>query len=135
VDRQARGALNPKSARFGRDRRIRKSAEFGFVLKGGRRGATPLVSVSIVSARAPGRIGISASAKVGGSVERNRARRLVREYYRQAYRNSAPYDIVVNLKAGFAALSADEVRRTLDEALSKAIATGSRPGRHPHSVR
>ncbi len=60
---------------------------------------------------------------------------MVREYYRHAYRNSAPYDIVVNLRPGFAALSADEVRKTLDEALSKAIAAGSRPGRHPHSER
>ncbi|MBK5257087.1 MAG: ribonuclease P protein component [Vicinamibacteria bacterium] len=127
--------MNPGSARFGRNRRIRKSAEFGLVLRTGRRGATPLVSVAIVPAQGPGRIGISASVKVGGSVKRNRARRLVREYYRKAYRNAAPYDIVVNLKPGFAELSADEVRKALDEALSKAIATGKHPGRCPHPVR
>jgi ribonuclease P protein component len=94
-----------------------------------------MVSVAIVPAIGPGRIGISASAKVGGSVQRNRARRLVREYYRKTYANTAPFDMVVNLKPGFAELSADEAKKTLDDALSKAIATGRPSGRSPHPIR
>jgi len=65
---------------------------------------------------------------VGGSVQRNRARRLVREYYRQTHRGSAPYDIVVNLKPGFADLSADLVGKALADALTKAINAGKRRG-------
>jgi RNase P protein component len=53
---------------------------------------------------------------------------MVREYYRQTYRGSAPYDIVVNLKPGFAALSADQVANALADALSKAINAGKRRG-------
>lgn len=116
------------SARFGRDRRIRKSEEFGAILRAGSRGAAALLSVAIIPARGPGRIGISASTKVGGAVERNRARRLVREYYRKAYGRSAPYDIVVNLKPGFAELSAAQAARAFMEAVSAAVAAGKRGG-------
>lgn len=53
---------------------------------------------------------------------------MVREYYRRKYRGSAPYDIVVNLKPGFAELSADQVATALADALSKAITAGKRRG-------
>lgn len=126
--------MSPGSARFGRDRRIRKSDEFGAILKVGSRGTTPLLTVAIVPTHGPGRIGISAPVKVGDSVRRNRARRLVREHYRQTSMRATPYDIVFNLKPGFAELSAAEAGSVLDEALSKAIAAGKRPGRRPHPV-
>jgi len=115
-------------ARFGRERRVLTGDEFAAILKDGSRGATSVVSVAIIPAGGPGRIGISASTRVGGSVQRNRSRRMVREYYRQTYRGSAPYDIVVNLKPGFAALSADQVANALADALSKAINAGKRRG-------
>lgn len=126
--------MSPGSARFGRDRRIRKSDEFGVILKVGSRAATPFLSVAIVPARGPGRIGISAPVRIGDSVRRNRARRLVREHYRRTSMRATPYDIVFNLKPGFAELSAAEAGNVLDEALSKAIAAGKRPGRRPHPV-
>ena len=127
-------AKTTRRATFGRDRRIRKSADFAALLKTGSRGATPLVSVALTATRGPGRIGISAPVKVGGAVQRNRARRLVREHYRKTYRNPAAYDIVFNLRPGFAELSAVEAGVVLDEAISKAIAGGKRPGRRPHPV-
>lgn len=126
--------MSPGSARFGRDRRIRKSDEFGVILKVGSRAVTPFLSVAIVPARGPGRIGISAPVRIGDSVRRNRARRLVREHYRRTSMRATPYDIVFNLKPGFAELSAAEAGNVLDEALSKAIAAGKRPGRRPHPV-
>lgn len=97
-------------------------------MKDGSRGATSVVSVAMVPANGPGRIGISASTRVGGSVQRNRARRMVREYYRHKHRGSAPYDIVVNLKPGFADLSGDQIEVALTDALSKAINAGKRRG-------
>jgi len=127
-------AKTTRGATFGRDRRIRRSADFAALLKSGSRGASPLVSVALAATPGPGRIGISAPVKVGGAVQRNRARRLVREFYRQTYRNTAPYDIVFNLRPGFAELSAAEAGVALDEAISKAIAGGKRSGRRPHPV-
>jgi ribonuclease P protein component len=126
--------MSPGSARFGRDRRIRKSSEFGSILKAGARAAGPLVSVAVVPARGMGRVGISAPVKVGNSVKRNRARRLVREHYRKSSMCAIPYDIVFNLRPGFAELSAAEAGTVLDDALSKAIAAGKRPGRRPPPV-
>src|SRR5689334_1263760 len=108
--------MSPGSARFGRDQRIRKSDEFGSILKAGARGAVPLVSVAVVPAQGTGRIGISAPLKVGNSVLRNRARRLVREHYRRSSMRATPYDIVFNLKPGFAELSAADAGTALDEA-------------------
>lgn len=122
------------SARFGRDRRIRKSDEFGAILKAGSRGVSALLSAAVVPAHGRGRIGISASTKVGGSVQRNRARRLVRENYRRMDTREVGYDVVVNLKPGFAELSLLEARKALDEALSKAITAGKRTGRRPRPV-
>jgi ribonuclease P protein component len=122
------------SARFGRDRRIRKSDEFGVILKVGSRGTTPLLTVALVPSHGAGRIGISAPVKVGNAVLRNRARRLVREHYRKTSMRAAPYDIVFNLKPGFAELSAAVAGSVLDEALSKAIAAGKRTGRRSPPV-
>ena len=126
--------MPPVRARFGRDRRIRKSDEFGAILKAGRRGTTALLTVAIVPTQERGRIGISVPVKVGNSVRRNRARRLVREHYRRTSMSATPYDIVFNLKPGFAELSAAVAGSLLDEALSKAIAAGKRSGRRAHPV-
>lgn len=129
------GFMSPRSAGLGRDRRIRKSSEFAATLKAGFRGTTEFLSVVMVPAPGGGRLGISVPVRVGGSVERNRSRRRVREYYRKTYeRGAAPYDMVFNLKPGFAQLSAADAGRALDEALSKAIAAGKRPGRRAHPV-
>lgn len=121
-------------SRFGRDRRIGKSEEFARILKTGSRGSTPVLSIVLTPTEGAGRIGISAPTKIGGSVQRNRARRLVREYYRQTYRGSAPYDIVINLKPGFAELSAAEVRREIEVGLLKAIASGKRAGERARTI-
>ncbi len=122
-------------ASLGKDRRILKSGEFAAILKAGGRGATSMVSAAAIPVSGPGRIGISVPVKVGGSVQRNRARRHVREHYRQTYRRGAlPYDIVFNLKPGFAELSAAEAGRAIDEALARAIGARKRGARRPHPV-
>ena len=126
-------ALSGDHARFGQDRRVKKGDEFAAILKSGRRASTALLSVALVPARGHGRIGISASTRIGGAVQRNRARRVVREYYRHTYKNTAPYDIVVNLKPGFAEISTVEARAALDHTISRAIAAGKGPGRRPHA--
>lgn len=92
-----------------------------------------MATVAAIPARARGRVGISATTKVGGAVQRNRARRLVREYFRRTFVGSAPYDLVVNVKPGFAELSAAEANRALGEAISKATQSGNHSGRRSRS--
>jgi ribonuclease P protein component len=72
------------SSTFPKNRRIRRRGEFGTVFDGGTRlhgrFFTFLVSANQLTAS---RLGIVASRKFGGAVQRNRAKRLIREMFRQ----------------------------------------------------
>ena len=87
----------PKS-RPARENRVRKRAEYLEIQSGGARVNGDCL-VFIVMRRAPGaplRLGITASRKIGGAVQRNRARRLIREGFRAVFRElPAAIDIVV----------------------------------------
>jgi ribonuclease P protein component len=100
------------SNRLGPEHRIRRRAEFqrvydnGFRVRG--RYGTFFLWPNKLEV---GRLGIAASKKLGGAVERNRAKRLIREVFR---RNSIArgLDVVIVprrelLDAGFSALERD----------------------------
>jgi ribonuclease P protein component len=80
---------------FRGDQHIRRRRDFQIVYDRGRK--THGRTMTIFTLPRPGsvtRLGIAATRKLGGAVERNRAKRLVREVFR---RNPAPpgFDIVV----------------------------------------
>lgn len=83
-----------------RSNRLVKSADFRKVYKAGRSYSSPLMVAyarSNSDESAVARFGIVASAKVGGAVKRNRARRQIREALR-TLRNlstSKPVDVVL----------------------------------------
>ena len=107
------------SFRFGPDVRLRSSAEFSVVQKTGRRvNARYLTLIGKPNMLTGDRLGIIASRRLGGSVVRSRAKRLVREVFRHqepdlsGARTGRPFDVVVIprrelLDAPFAALEAD----------------------------
>ena len=76
------GARSPARAN-----RVRKRAEFLDIQSGGARVNGDCL-VFVLKCRAPGsplRLGITASRKIGNSVQRSRARRLIREGFRAVF--------------------------------------------------
>lgn len=70
---------------------------------------------------APARLGITASRRVGNAVERNRARRRVREWFRQHEPLPQGLDVVVILRAGAADVPHAELCADLDKVLLRAL--------------
>ena len=74
-----------------------------------------------------GRLGIAATRKLGGSVQRNRAKRLIREVFRRNNK-AAGFDVVIVpkrelLDASLTALEAD-YRRNLERSLRQQARSG-----------
>ena len=82
-------------ASFPRAARIRRRGEFTGVFDGGVKRHGRLMSVFVLpTSAARARLGIAASKKIGGAVERNLAKRRMREVFRVAGL-PAPLDVVV----------------------------------------
>jgi ribonuclease P protein component len=83
------------SHRFGSDKRLRRRAEFQRVFETGFRVHGRLLTlVAAPNDSGAARLGIVASRKLGNAVQRNRAKRLIREIFRQV-NQARPLDVVV----------------------------------------
>lgn len=93
--RQAAGDDAQTSHRFPGTSRIRHRPEFLKVYENGERVRARLMTViALRNGRGESRLGIAATRKIGSAVIRNRAKRLVRELFRQS-EIPAGLDIVV----------------------------------------
>ena len=109
---------------FPKERRLRRRPEYTAVYDSGRKAQGRYATVFALPGERPGtRLGVTVTRRVGGSVERNRARRRVREIFRRLrLPQGAPgLQIVVNVhpravKAPFAELAA-ELSRLLARAM------------------
>lgn len=87
-------------ARFRPTHHIRRRAEFEAIYERGVRQSARLMTVFILPrSEKVTRLGIAATRKLGGAVERNRAKRLIREIFRR-HRHPPGLDIVVVPRAG-----------------------------------
>ena len=90
-------SLKPKASPFAfrRNERIRRRAEYQQIYDRGVKTHSRYLTLFTLSNSLPvGRLGIAATRKLGGAVERNRAKRLIREVFRR--NKIAPgFDIVV----------------------------------------
>jgi ribonuclease P protein component len=92
---------------FPKERHLRKSIDFQRVRQGGRRRHTPsFIVVTLHRSNSLTRLGLTVSRKVGGAVQRNRVKRLIREFFRN-HINGLPVgvDISIIAKVGAADLS------------------------------
>jgi ribonuclease P protein component len=116
--------------------RLSRSAEFERVYRQGRSTANRhlvLYTFPNPSVDVP-RLGLSVSRKVGGAVERNRAKRLLREAFAQRAHDLRPgHDVVVVARPPLADLVDREglagVARSMDELLARSGLRESAPAR------
>jgi len=105
--------------------RLSRSAEFERVYRQGRSTANRhlvLYAFPNATSERP-RLGLSVSRKVGGAVERNRVKRLLREAFAQAEHELSPgHDIVVVARPPAGELAEREGLSGMDAALTELIA-------------
>jgi ribonuclease P protein component len=130
------GGMMERSARAGGQgrRRLSRSAEFERVYRHGRSSANRhlvLYSFPNASTERP-RLGLSVSRKVGGAVERNRVKRLLREAFARVEGElCAGQDLVVVARPEARELAEREGLSGLDAALGELI---TRAGLRPAAV-
>jgi ribonuclease P protein component len=104
--------------RFRQHERIRRRAEFQHVYEHGVRIRSRYATLFVLpNSLEVGRLGIAATRKLGGAVERNRAKRLIREVFRRN-KIACGFDVIVVpkrelLDASLTVLEAD-YRRSLE---------------------
>ena len=80
---------------FGPAEHVRKRADFELIYKTGFKRSGRLMTMFTREREAgPSRLGIAATRKMGAAVERNRAKRLVRELFRH-HKPGTPLDVVI----------------------------------------
>ena len=112
---------SPRRLRPVRAERVRKRSEFDRIQKGGRRVNTNhfvLVLAPGPARDGPARLGITASRRIGGAVQRNRAKRLIRAAFGVTRELWLPgVDLVVIVKKPLGELKLGEVVREWESAL------------------
>ncbi len=101
---------------FGKQERVRKRRDYLTIYQQGVREHSG--HFTCLSCRNPAggkRLGITVGKKVGTAVQRNRIKRLIREFYRlHKQRLPASRDIVIMAKSRAASLSNSEIRKELE---------------------
>lgn len=101
---------------------LRRKADFEALARRGRSRSDRLLQLrALRTDRGETRIGISTPRAIGGAVERNRARRRLRELMRERYATLPPgWDLLLIVRPEAARATYDELRQTLSALLERA---------------
>jgi len=116
-------ASTPQRLRFGRAARIKQGRDFARVRQAGERLVTGCLIANWrkLAENARSRLGVITSAKIGGAVVRNRARRLMREAFRRHQLELAhPVDLVLVARPSITGKGYAEVEKDFLTTLRKA---------------
>ena len=115
-----------------RKQRLRKTGQFKAAYAGRARiGDGRLVAYALANGSEVTRLGVSVGKRCGGSVQRNRIKRLLREAFRLARAEFTPgYDVVLVplVAGGTLAEFAQSLRLLVPEAIRRARAAAARKG-------
>lgn len=100
---------------------LTRNGQFQRLYRKGKSFVTPTMVVYVAKNRLPyNRLGITAGKKVGGAVQRNRAKRRIRELFRSnMLRLKQGYDFCIVARAFTAEAPAEKVRRDFDTSMVK----------------
>ena len=105
--------------RFFASEHVRKRADFELIYKTGFKRSGRLMTMFTREREAgPARLGIAATKKMGAAVERNRAKRLVRELFRH-HKPVAAVDVVVVPRREILAAPYDRIEREFHTLLAR----------------
>jgi ribonuclease P protein component len=116
-------AAPPKRLRLGRTSRLAQSRDFARIRQQGKRLALGclIANWQPLPDGAKPKLGVVTSKRIGGAVARSRARRLLRESFRQHQNEfSAPVEIVLVARNSIAGKSFAEVEKDFVAALNRA---------------
>src|SRR5512133_657276 len=108
---------------FGRDRRIRQGRDFARLKRQGQRLSCGCLVANwqVSPSGARSRLGVITSGKIGNAVERNRARRLMREAFRLHQQELAvAVDLVLVARASIVGKGFDQVEKDFLTTVRKA---------------
>ena len=113
--------LKPANAGFQRLARVRAKTEFDRVFAEGRRTASPLLSLHLLSDQQPARLGLAVSRKVDPhAVGRNRIKRVMRDRFRHLRSEMAPGAYVLVARVGAGKADNDALRAAFHQVLQRA---------------
>ena len=120
---------------FGPAEHVRKRADFELIYKTGFKRSGRLMTMFTREREAgPARLGIAATRKMGAAVERNRAKRLVRELFRHN-KPAAAVDVVVVPRREMLEAAYDRIEAEFRSLLSRNPSTRTRPAEDARSLR
>ena len=101
---------------------LRKKGDFSLIYNKGKSVGEKYVVLFLMKNGLPyNRIAFLASKKVGKSVARNRARRLMKESYRELKENQkSGYDLIFIARKTICNLKCEDVRKSMEAAMKKA---------------